>query len=90
VVNFYRIPLLLFSAAIIAAGIWIMVSGNGDGFGFPFDLPEWMLMAGKEMAVGSIVLLAGLVVIVVALALRPSKQEAENDQGPVGPLDSGT
>jgi hypothetical protein len=24
------------------------------------------------------------------LALRPSKQAAENDQGPVGPLDSGT
>ena len=73
----------------VAFGIWTIVSGRGDGFGFPFELPSWMLVAGKDAAVGVIVVIAGLLMILVAALTKPPRKELEQNPPSVSQVEPG-
>jgi hypothetical protein len=88
-VGFFRPGLFLAATAAIALGLWVMFAGGGGGFGFPFELPEWMLVAGKDVAVGSLAILAGLAVLVIAVLTRPSQKEEEENPPSVSQLRPG-
>jgi hypothetical protein len=88
-VSFFRPGLYLAALGAIALGGWIMAFGRGDAFGFPFELPHWLMFAGKDIAVGGIAVVVGLVVLAIAILTRPSEKEADEEPPHAGPLDPG-
>ena len=89
-ISFFRPGLYLAALGAIALGGWIMTFGRGDALGFPFELPEWLMFAGKDIAIGGIVIVVGLVVLAIAILTRPSEKEAAEEPPHAGPLDPGT
>ena len=89
-VSFFRPGLYLAALGAIALGVWVMAFGRGDAFGFPFDLPDWLLFAGKDVAVGGIAAVVGLAVLAIAIPTRPSEKEAAEEPPHAGPLDPGS
>ena len=87
--DFFRPGLFLLGALAVAFGIWTMVSGRGDGFGFPFELPSWMLVAGKDAAVGGIVIIVGLLAILIAALTKPPGKVLEEDPPSVSQVEPG-
>ncbi len=77
--DFFRPGLFLLGAAGAAFGLRIIVWGDGDGFGFPFELPDWILIAGKDAAVGGLAIVAGVLAILVAALTKPPKVVLERD-----------